>query len=59
LTIGVVAKQIVKMVASVNASLVCPLKVENINVHDYTIHIPDLGTLAHVIGDVSLRFYLV
>jgi hypothetical protein len=47
------------MVASVNASLVCPLKVENINVHDYTIHIPDLGTLAHVIGDVSLRFYLV
>ena len=44
------------MVASVNASLKCPLRVENINVHDYTINVPDFGTIAHVIGDVSLRF---
>jgi C4-type Zn-finger protein len=44
------------MVASVNASLACPLRVETINVHDYTINIPDFGTIAHLFSDVSLRF---
>ncbi|XP_052098984.1 ganglioside GM2 activator-like [Mytilus californianus] len=46
-----VAQQALKMIESVNATLKCPIPVENINVQDYTINVPDLGPIAHVIGD--------
>ncbi|XP_071169773.1 uncharacterized protein LOC143073255 [Mytilus galloprovincialis] len=46
-----VAQQALQMIESANATLSCPIPVESIDVKSYTINVPDLGPIAHVIGD--------
>lgn len=48
-----IAQQALQMIESANATLSCPIPVESIDVKSYTINVPDLGPIAHVIGDVS------
>lgn len=49
-----IAQQALQMIESANATLKCPIPVESIDVKSYTINVPDLGPIAHVIGDVSV-----